>query len=211
MERRLAAILFADVAGYTRLMDEYEADTHGRLMTLFEEVIGPAITSARGQIVKNTGDGFVARFESVSDAFGCAVSIQRSIHTRESSCSMERRLAFRMGLHAGDIVVEAHDVYGAGVNLAARLQELAEPEEVVISASVREQLGGNLKLPTIDLGQVTLKNITAPIRVFRVLTLGESERKRAPAMPWDSRPSLAVLPFVEYGARATDSLIGEGI
>src|SRR5207244_1397565 len=134
----LAAILFADVAGYTRLMDEYEADTHGRLMMLLEEVIEPAIASSRGHVVKNTGDGFVARFESVSDAFTCAVDIQRSVHTRESPYSAERRLAFRMGLHAGDIVVEAHDVYGAGVNLAARLQELAEPEELAISASVRE-------------------------------------------------------------------------
>src|SRR5207302_1051214 len=151
------------------------------------------------------------RFESVSDAFTCAVDIQRSVHTRESPYSAERRLAFRMGLHAGDIVVEAHDVYGAGVNLAARLQELAEPEELAISASVREQLGNNLKLPTIDLGHVTLKNIAAPARVFRVLTLGEGERQRAPAMPWTSRPSIAVLPFLEYGAEAAGSLLGDGI
>ena len=211
MQRRLAAILFADVAGYTRLMDEYEADTHRRLMALFHDVIEPAITSSRGQIVKNTGDGFVARFESVSDAFECAVGIQRSVHSRESPYAAERRVAFRMGLHAGDIVVEAHDVYGAGVNLAARLQEVAEPEELAISSSVREQLGNNLKLPTVDLGHVTLKNIAGPVRIFRVLTLGEAERQRPPAMPWNSRPSIAVLPFLEYGAETAGSLIGEGI
>jgi class 3 adenylate cyclase/TolB-like protein len=213
MQRRLAAILFADVAGYTRLMDEYEADTHARLMALFDEVIEPAVASAGGQIVKNTGDGFVARFESVNEAFGCAVGIQRSVNGREAACPAEQRLAFRIGLHAGDIVVEAHDVYGAGVNLAARLQELSEPEELIISASVREQLGNNLKLPTIDLGQVTLKNISAPVQVFRVLPLDERLRQRVPqaGMPWNSRPSIAVLPFPEYGADAADSLIGDGI
>jgi len=211
MQRRLAAILFADVAGYTRLMDAYEADTHNRLMALFEEVIEPAIASLRGQIVKNTGDGFVARFESVSDAFECAVGIQQGVHSRESAHAEERRVVFRMGLHAGDIVVEAHDVYGAGVNLAARLQELADPEELTISGSVREQLGSNLKLSTIDLGRVTLKNIPTPVRVFRVLPLGESERQRPPAVPWNSRPSIAVLPFTEYGTGAADRLLGDGI
>src|SRR5436309_2882687 len=105
MQRRLAAILFADVAGYARLMDEYEAATHRRLMSLLEEVVAPAISQAGGQIVKNTGDGFLARFDSVTDGFDCAVAIQRSINARESSQAPEQRIALRIGLHVGDIVV----------------------------------------------------------------------------------------------------------
>lgn len=212
MQRRLAAILFADVAGYTRLMDEHEADTHHRLMALFDKVVKPAIAAANGRIVKNTGDGFLARFESVSGALDCAVEIQRKVHSREAAHPAKRQLALRMGLHVGDIFVEARDVYGAGVNLAARLQELAEPGGLTISASVREQLGGNLKLPIVDLGNVTLKNIAAPVRVFRVV-MSETDRRRppSPGAPWNSRPSIAVLPFVEYGPSAADSFIGDGI
>jgi adenylate cyclase len=213
MERRLAAILFADVAGYTRLMDEYEADTHARLVALFDEVIAPTIVAANGQIVKNTGDGFLARFESVGNAFECTVAVQRSINARESEQPLDKRLAFRMGLHVGDIVVEAHDVYGAGVNIAARLQEFAEPGELAISALVREQLGNNLKLTTLDLGNVTLKNIAAPVRIYRVAALSQAGRQRTPAAgaPWKSRPSIAVLRFAEYGVKPGDSFIGDGI
>jgi len=226
MQRRLAAILFGDVAGYTRLMDEYEADTHTRLMALFKETIEPAIASAGGQIVKNTGDGFVARFESVSDAFECAVAVQRGVHGREADQPPEKRVAFRAGLHVGDIVVEAHDVYGAGVNLAARLQELAEPGGLAISGSVREQLGSRLKLPTTDAGNVNLRNIADPVRVFRVATSPD----RAPQQP-SSRyaaglpeasvagagmhraalPSIAVMPFRNIQAGPEDAYIADGI
>ncbi len=213
MQRRLAAILFADVAGYTRLMDEHEVNTHQRLMALLREVVEPAISEGGGQIVKNTGDGFLARFDSVSDAFECAVTIQRTINSREAEESAEKRIGFRMGLHVGDIVSEARDVYGAGVNLAARLQEFAQPGELAISALVREQLGNNLKLATTDLGNVTLKNIAAPVRVYRVAPLNDQEPRRSPTAgaSWKSRPSIAVLPFVEYGAKPGESFLGDGI
>jgi len=223
MQRRLAAILFADVAGYTRLMDEYEADTHSRLMAIFDEVVEPTIASARGEIVKNTGDGFVARFQSVNEAFECAVAVQRGVVGREASQSPEKRVAFRIGLHVGDIVVEAHDVYGAGVNLAARLQEIAEPGTLAISASVREQLGSRLKLPTTDLGNITLRNIASPVRVFRVaLTSIEiadpSQRYAAttpvPAASHTNRaavPSIAVLPFRNLQAGPEDAYIADGV
>lgn len=213
MQRRLAAILFADVAGYTRLMDEHETNTHRRLMGLLEEVVEPAISEGGGQIVKNTGDGFLARFDSVSDAFDCAVTIQRSINSREAEEPAEQRIGFRMGLHVGDIVAEARDVYGAGVNLAARLQEFAHPGELAISALVREQLGNNLKLATTDLGNVTLKNIAAPVRVYRVGPLNDEEHRRVPfpGTTRKSRPSIAVLPFVEYGVKPGESFLGDGI
>ncbi len=222
MQRRLAAILFADVAGYTRLMDEYEADTHSRLMALFREIIEPAIASAGGQIVKNTGDGFVARFESVGDAFECAVAIQRGVLGREADQPPEKRVTFRAGLHVGDIVVEAHDVYGAGVNLAARLQELAEPGDLAISGSVREQLGNRLKLPTTDAGNVNLRNIAGPVRVFRVATSPDGAPQRlSPPMPGASvsgtrmdrtaLPSIAVLPFRNIQAGPQDAYIADGV
>ena len=213
MQRRLAAILFADITGYSRLMDEHEADTHQRLMRHLGEIVEPAISEAGGQIVKNTGDGFLARFDSVSEAFECAVAIQRSITSREAEQPPEKRIGFRMGLHVGDIVAEAHDVYGAGVNLAARLQESAQPGELAISALVREQLGNNLKLATVDLGNVTLKNIATPVRVYRVAPVTEGARRSTSlaGAPWKSRPSIAVLPFVEYGVKPGESFLGDGI
>jgi class 3 adenylate cyclase len=121
MQRQLAAILFADVVGYSRLMDHFEVETHVRLMSIFNAIIEPAVGSDAGQIVKNTGDGFLARFTSVNAAFKAAVSIQEMVAQREREQSTETCISFRMGLHTGDIFVVAHDVYGAGVNIAARL------------------------------------------------------------------------------------------
>jgi TolB-like protein/class 3 adenylate cyclase len=168
MQRQLAAILFADVAGYTRLMDVYEEETHPRLRAIFSEVIEPAIAAEAGRTVKNTGDGFLACFTSVNSAIRAAILILQEVHRREADQPTDRQIAFRMGLHSGDIAIEERDVYGAGVNLAARLQELAEPGSLLISGAVHEQLGSNLTLPTADLGYVQLKNIAKAVRVFEV-------------------------------------------
>jgi class 3 adenylate cyclase/tetratricopeptide (TPR) repeat protein len=211
MQRTLAAILFADIAGYTRLMDEYEAETHPRLMRVIEEIVEPAVAAAHGSIVKHTGDGFFARFASVNEAFQCATGIQQGVDSREAGQPAEKRIAFRMGLHVGDIVVEARDVYGAGVNLAARLQEIAAPGGLAISSSVREQLGAGLKLPTTDLGSVPLKNIADPVRAFQVELTQPERQPRVAGARRHSRPSIAVLPFTEYDAKAEDSLIGDAI
>ena len=173
MQRQLAAILFADIAGYTRLMDTHEAETHHRLMSLLSKVVEPAIASEGGRVVKSAGDGFLACFASISGAVQAATRIQAEVHQHEADVPPAQRIAFRMGLHSGDIVVEAGDVYGAGVNLAARLQELAEPGSLLISGAVREQLGGNLKLPAVDLGYVRLKNITSSVRVFKIVSSPE--------------------------------------
>src|SRR5205085_4186680 len=175
MQRKLAAVLFADIAGYTRLMDVYEAETHHRLMMMFDEIVDPAIAATGGCVVKNSGDGFLARFESVTTAIECAVAIQQSANSREACQPAAKRLVFRMGLHVADIIIEPRDVYGAGVNIAARLEELAEPGSITISASVREQLGTNLKVRTIDLGEVRLKNVSEPVHAFRLLVLAEAE------------------------------------
>jgi adenylate cyclase len=195
MRRKLAAILMADVAGYTRLMDTSEVETHTRLMALLDEVIRPAMAQHRGRIVKHTGDGFLAYFASVNSALQCAIDIQQSVQSREAAQSAETRIAFRMGLQVGDIMLRRNDVYGAGVNVAARLQELAEPGSVMISAAVREQVGSNLQLPAIDLGNLTLKNIADPVRAYRVMTALEQGSPRMPAIVQSGRPSIAVMPF----------------
>jgi adenylate cyclase len=213
LQRQLAAILFADVAGYSRLMDLYEAATHPRMRTLLAEVIEPTITTEAGRIVKHTGDGFLACFASVNNAIQAAILIQREVRRREAAQSAEHQIAFRMGLHSGDIVIEDHDVYGTGVNVAARLQELADPGGLLISGAVREQLGSNLSLPVADLGQVELKNIANPVRVFAVHTAVGGAPAPPRAMPRSRRgiPSIAVLPFTEYGAGPDQSYFGDGL
>jgi class 3 adenylate cyclase len=208
MQRRLAAILFADIAGYTRMMDESEADTHRRMMAMWDEVVEPEIAAAGGCIVKNTGDGFLACFESVGNAVSCAVTIQRNAATREGGQRSGEPLALRMGLHVGDVIIEANDVYGGAVNLAARLQELAEPGTIAISASVREQLGCNFKSPLLDLGAARLRNIATPVHAFRILATSTPDCSPAPAptIPSNGRSSLAVLSFV-YGENVCDSAL----
>ena len=203
-------------------MDLFESDTHTRLMALFDQVIEPAI-AAGGQIVKSTGDGFLARFESVSSAFECAVTIQRNVHEREVAQPLDRRIAFRMGLHVGDVVVEQRDVYGAGVNLSARLQEIGEPGAVMISSSVREQLGGQLKLPVVDLGNLALKHINEPVRVFRVaaVPLPLSADDRTSSQLSDSNalitayrgspPSIVVLPFRNIAGDPTQDYLTDAV
>ncbi len=212
MRRELAAILFADVAGYTRLMDLYEADTHPRWMALFDEVIEPAIAAAEGRVVKHTGDGFLACFTSVVSAVQAGVAIQEEVHSREAGQPLEKQIALRMGLHSGDIVSEARDVFGAGVNLAARLQEAAEPGSLFISGTVYEQLGSNLQLPVSDQGFLRFKNIRRPVRVYKIETAPRQAAAAHPASPAPhTRPSIAVLPFAEFGAADDRSYFGDGI
>jgi adenylate cyclase len=215
MQRQLAAILFADVSGYGRLMDTYESDTHLRLMALRAEIIEPLIAANAGRIVKHTGDGFIACFASVNSALDAALGMQREVARREAAEPAERRIAFRLGLHSGDVTLEAGDAYGAGVNLAARLQDIAEPGSIFISGTVHEQLGGNLKEPTVDLGYMSLKNIANPVRVFRIGGAPASDAERpvgrvSPALR-QSRPSIAVLPFAELGADTQQGYFGDGI
>jgi adenylate cyclase len=213
MQRQLAAILFADVAGYTRLMDAYEGETHPRIMTLFGNVVDPIIASETGRIVRTQGDSFLACFASVNNAINAAISIQQEVNLREASQPREKQIAFRMGLHSGDVVVEATDIYGAGVNLAARLQELAEPGSLLISGAVYDQLGSNLKLPAVDLGYRNLKNIANPVRILKIETSPgrNTPHARASHSLSHSRPSIAVLPFAEYGVAADQGYFGDGL
>ncbi len=211
MEPRLAAILVADIAGYTRLMEAHEFDTHKRHSALRDEVIASALKDRRGRIVKHTGDGFIAVFVSVNDAVLCAIRIQQAVHKSEHDTPAEQRIRFRMGVNVGDVVEENGDLYGSGVNVASRLQELAEPGGLIISALVREQVGNNLPLPAIDLGQIPLKNLEAPVHVFRVLTSPEQSRPRQAEAWLHRQPSLAVLPFRMLPDDPRRAYFGEGI
>jgi len=165
--RRLAAILAADVAGYSRLIEADEEGTLGRLKALRAETIDPRITQHRGRIVKTTGDGLLVEFSSVVDAVRCAAELQAAIATSNDPLPPDRRIDFRIGIHQGDIVVEDGDLFGDGVNIAARLEGLAEPGGICISARVREDAAGRLDLAFEDIGEQTLKNISRPVRVRR--------------------------------------------
>src|SRR5215467_7262404 len=164
--RRLAAILAADVSGYSRLMGADEEGTHERLKAHLGEVVNPKIAEHRGRIVKSTGDGFLAEFQSVVDAVRCAVAIQRGMIDREPEIPEERRIRFRIGINLGDVIVEEHDIFGDGVNVAARLEALAEPGGICISRVVRDQTRDKLPYAFEDRGEQSVKNIARPVRVY---------------------------------------------
>src|SRR5271169_373474 len=169
VERRLAAILAADVAGYSRLIEADEEETLSRLKMLRAEVIDPQIARHRGRIVKTTGDGLLAEFASVVDALRCGTEMQAAIAESNAPLPPDRRIDFRIGINVGDIVVEDGDIFGDGVNVAARLEGLAEPGGICVSARVQEDAAGKLDLAFEDIGEQALKNIARPVRVYRVL------------------------------------------
>ena len=201
--RRLAAILAVDVAGYSRLMGADEEGTHARLKAHLAELVDPKIAEHRGRTVKNTGDGLLAEFASVIDAVRCAVEIQRGMVDREPEVPEERRIRFRIGVNLGDVIVEKHDIFGDGINVAARLEALAEPGGICISRGVRDQIRDKLPYQFQDMGEQAVKNIARPVRVYEwrlesatgVLTSGASSATLSP--PPDIAPllSIVVLPF----------------
>src|SRR5882762_8248666 len=168
MERRLAAILAADVAGYSRLIEVDEEGTLARFNSIRADLVDPKIAQHRGRIVKSTGDGFLAEFSSVIDALRCATEVQAAITLRNDAVPADLRIEWRIGINVGDIVVEAGDIFGDGVNIAARLEGLAEPGGICVSARVREDAAGKLDLAFEDMGEQALKNIARPVRVYRV-------------------------------------------
>src|SRR4051812_35142875 len=168
IECRLAAILAADIAGYSRLIGRDEEGTLRALRALRRELIDPAIATHRGRIVKTTGDGMLVEFASVLDALRVAAAVQGEMAGRNEDVAPERRIEFRIGIHQGDIVVEDGDVFGDGVNIAARLEGIAEPGGICVSARVQEDAAGRLDLDFEDIGEPALKNIARPVRVYRV-------------------------------------------
>jgi adenylate cyclase len=197
VQRRLAAILVADVVGYSRLMGADEAGTHARLKELRGELLHPKVSEYGGRIVKTTGDGTLVEFPSAVDAVLHAVDIQQALTRRNADLPDDRRIEFRMGINLGDVIVEGDDIFGEGVNVAARLESLAEPGGISISAIVHESVRTKLDIGFTDLGEKSLKNIPDPVRVFSVeLARSGSRSLDAASSPsMFRRPAVAVLPF----------------
>jgi len=183
--RRLAAILAADVAGYSRLMGADEEGTHHRLRAHFAELVEPKISEHKGRTVKNTGDGLLAEFASVVDAVRCAAEVQRGMIDREPDVPDERRIRFRIGVNLGDVIAEDNDIFGDGVNVAARLEALAEPGGICISRTVRDQVRDKLPYSFEDLGEQSVKNIARPVRVYalRPAAIGDLPAPSLPSAP----------------------------
>jgi TolB-like protein/class 3 adenylate cyclase len=216
VERRLAAILAADVAGYSRLMGADEEGTHERLKAHLRELIEPKIAEHRGRTVKNTGDGFLVEFPSVVDAVRCAVEVQRGMAEREPGVPEERRIRFRIGINLGDVIAEDDDIFGDGVNVAARLEALAEPGGICISRVVRDQVRDKLDYAFEDLGEQNVKNITRPVRVY-ALRAPKPSPAMVPHAASTSQPAVAprlsivVLPFANLSNDPEQQYFADGI
>ena len=212
VERRLAAILAADIAGYSRLMGADEEGTLERFKALRGELVDPKIGEHRGRIVKTTGDGILIEFPSVVEAVSCAVAVQQAMAERNAGTSQDRRIAFRIGVNLGDIIVEDGDIHGDGVNIAARLEGIAEPGGVCISEDAFRQVRDKVDAEFDDLGEQSLKNIARPLRVYRYRVLSAAATELpATALPLPDKPSLAVLPFQNLSGDPEQEYFADGM
>jgi adenylate cyclase len=214
MERRLAAILAADVVGYTRLMGEDEVGTLRRLTDLRREIIEPLIAEHHGRIVKLMGDGLLVEFASVVNTVACALAWQECVSEHEADSDADSRLQFRIGINLGDIIVEDNDIHGDGVNIAARLEGLAEPSGICLSADAFRQAKGKVAADFEDIGEQKLKNVAEPLRVYRLATDQVVEPAIAPQtakLPLPSKPSVAVLPFTNMSSDIEQEYFSDGI
>ena len=216
VERRLAAILAADVAGYSRLMGRDEAGTLARLRAHRRELIDPKIVEHKGRIVKTTGDGILIEFPSVVEAVACAVAVQRGMGERNARTAEDQRIVFRVGVNLGDVIVEADDIHGDGVNVAARLESVAAPGGISVSAIVHDQVRDRLDLTFDDMGEQSLKNIARPLRVYQVrldaaITPEITRTETGPMLALPDKPSIAVLPFTNMSGDPEQEYFADGM
>jgi TolB-like protein/class 3 adenylate cyclase len=214
VERRLAAILAADVAGYSRLMGADEEGTLAALKALRRELSDPKIAEHHGRIVKTTGDGLLVEFASVVDAVRCAIEVQTAMAERNAAVPPDKRIQFRVGINLGDIISDEDDIFGDGVNVAARLEALAEPGGICVSRVVRDQVRDKLDVAFDDLGERRVKNIARPVRVFAVRLGGETATAPTPEKPMlalPDKPSLAVLPFQNMSGDPEQEYFADGM
>src|SRR6202165_1051880 len=203
VDRRLAAVLAADVAGYRRLIGADEEGTLAQLKAFRKTLLDPTIAKHRGRIVKTTGDGMLVEFASAVDAARCAVEVQRGMAKQNSVVPQDVRIEFRIGIHVGDIIIDENDIFGDGVNIAARLEGIAEPGGVCISDDAQRQIRGKVDITFEDIGPQNLKNITWPMRAWRLRIDAKSTALPSPKptietaqpLPLPDKPSIAVLPF----------------
>jgi TolB-like protein/class 3 adenylate cyclase/Tfp pilus assembly protein PilF len=208
VERRLAAIVAADVAGYSRLMGSDEEGTLAALKAHRREVMDPTIAEHRGRIVKTTGDGALVEFASAVDAVRCALEIQVAMATRNAPVPEDKRVEFRIGINVGDIITDEGDIYGDGVNIAARVEALASPGAICVAENAYQQIKGKLALNVSDLGEQQLKNIAQPVRVY---SLRLDDVSPGPALALPEKPSIAVLPFQNMSGDSEQDYFADGV
>jgi class 3 adenylate cyclase len=209
--RRLAAILAADVVGYSRLIGADESSTLRALKTIRAELFDPTIATHNGRLVKTTGDGFLVEFGSVVDALRCATEVQAHMAERNATATTDKRIDFRIGINVGDIVVEDGDIFGDGVNVAVRLEGLAQPGGICVSARVQEDAVGKLDLCFEDMGEQTLKNIARPVQVYRIRLEAPAFESRGTLLPLPDKPSVAVLPFANMSGDQEEEYLADGM
>jgi adenylate cyclase len=212
MERRLSAIMAADVVGYSRLMSANEVATLTALKNHRTQLIDPKIAQHQGRIVKLTGDGMLVEFPSVVNAVECACTIQREMRARNADVPSERRIEFRVGINLGDVIVDDDDIFGDGVNVASRIEGIAKPGGVAVSGAVRDNIGNKLDLVFEDMGEQELKNIGLPVRVYDViLAAGSETASQADELSDSEKPSIAVLPFNNMSGDGEQEYFSDGI
>jgi TolB-like protein len=209
MERRLAAILAADVAGYSRLMERDEVGTLAALKSRRTEILQPTVSKHRGRVVKLMGDGALIEFASAVNAVSCAVALQSAMAEANANLPESKHIVLRIGINLGDVIVEGSDLYGDGVNIAARLEPLAEPGGIVVSDIVRSQVRSKIPQQFADLGEQSLKNIAGPVRIFRVT--GTPDAPVTGVKSASDKPSIAVLPFVNMSGDPEQEFFADGL